>query len=199
MLKKLLIFVPILFFFNCRNKHLEREMHEPAITTDTSEFALNPIQEKFSLPYPENLQLDSNSLMFYIDSYFDTSLLIHFYKTKESIKVVCYETLPTYHKDLYDYADKETHLLFFEGYSFTIDSSKWKAVKTNAMKVFADTNIQFKFRGCADCPIGLISHDSKIRRTNGANYVLYDNYARWLKDSLLKQFIEKRNPIMRKK
>lgn len=197
--KMFLLYFLIILFCNCRDNQPGIKKYESTTTGDNGEFALDPIEERFTLPYPESLQLDSNSLMFYRTSSFDTSLLIHFYIAKKTVKVVCYETLPTFHRNINDYADKENHLLFFEGYSFIIDSSKWKSVKENAQKILADTNTRFRNDGCADCGFGLISHDFKIRRSNAKNLSLYDNYARWLKDSLLKQFVEKRKPIMRKK
>jgi hypothetical protein len=196
---KILLYSLVILFCNCHNNQSEIKKYSPALTTDNGEFALDPIEQRFTLSYPENLQSDSNSLIFYRTSSFDTSLLIHFYKTKNAVKVVCYETLPTYHRNINDYADKENHLLFFEGYSFIIDTIKWRSVKENAQKILADTNTRFRNDGCADCGFGLIAHDFKVRRTNNANRTLYDDYARWLKDSLLKQFVEKRKPIMRKK
>jgi hypothetical protein len=88
--------------------------------------------------------------------------------------------------------------LYFEGYSFTIDTAKWRRVKIRAAGMLADTNTVFSNDGCADCGFGMVAHDFKIRRTNNQNRSLYDEYARWLKDSILKRFVEKRKPIMTK-
>jgi len=195
MLKFFAVIVTIILLSSCRNGSEAIEKKDTNTSNDYGGFDSFPIESRFTLPYPDNLQLDSNSLLFYRTSSFDTCLLIHFYKKNNSIKVVCYETLPAYHRFINDYADAKSHLLFFEGYSFTIDSARWISVKMKAEKMLADSNTKFTNDRCADCGFGLISHNFKTRRTNNANRILYDDYALWIKDSILKQIIEQRRQV----
>ena len=185
----------VALFFCCHDGSIKKEKRAPVAIDDYGGFESFPIEQRFTLPYKENLQMDSNSLMFFRTYSFDTSLLIHFRKTDGVVKAICYEMLPAYHKNINDYADKDSHLVFFDGYSFTLDSIQWESVRSRAGQMLADTNTMFKNEKCADCGFGMIAHDFKVRRTTAKTLVMYDTYARWLKDSILKKCIERKKPF----
>ena len=182
-------------FCCCHDGHIKEEKKTPVAIDDYGGFESFPIEQRFTLPFKENLQMDSNSLMFFRTYSFDTSLLIHFRKTGEVVKAVCYEMLPAYHKNINDYADADSHLIFFEGFSCTLDTIQWESVKSGARHMLADTNTMFKNEKCADCGFGMIAHDHKVRRTTAKTLVLYDTYVRWLKDSILKKCIGEKRPF----
>ena len=131
----------------------ETNLKKPGVDSITKEFI-----QKFALPYPEQEDLNSNTLVFYRSSNYDTSLLLQITKCKHLVRGVFYEILPQYHRFITDYADEDSRLIFFEGYGFTIDSTTWEAVSQQAKLVFQNSK-------------GIDS--SKGKFTDGSNYRLY--------------------------
>ena len=151
--------------------------------------------EKFCLQYDASFVLDTNSLIFYRKSTFDTSFLIHLRKDASRIRGVYYEVLPSYHNDIDDYSISENELLFFEGYSFSIDSLQWEEIKTKAEKIV--NNKQDKnSEACRDCAeyglyFGHLFRSGSIRSELPSLY-------HFIKGFLLDRFIKQRVPIWHK-
>ena len=73
---------------------------------------------------------------------------------------VFYEALPEYHRNDEDYADAKASLLFFDGYSFKVDSAKWEQIINNARnKILIHEDTLSKNEACADCPFYFLSHN----------------------------------------
>jgi hypothetical protein len=155
--------------------------------------------EKFELPYDQHTGADSNTLFFYYSGRFDTSFLVHLHKEDTTVTGVLYEILPAYHKDDDDYADRKSSLLFFEGYSFKIDASKWEYLISNARnKLLIEKNMPKRNEACADCPSYFFAHAYNTISSNSNNRAVFEAYSKFLKDSLLNQFITMRQPKLHK-
>jgi hypothetical protein len=112
---------------------------------------------------------------------------------------VYYQILPTYHRFITDYAGGNTKLLFFEGYSFTIDSTEWQAI-VNQAKLVLQERINMNAPKVTDATTyGLLYNHQIQHGRSGAGDVIFDKFDRFLKDSFLGKFIQARKPIMYKK
>src|ERR1700736_6316536 len=118
-MKLLYICILILFFDSCNNRQYKKEVQQNSNVRSMPSY-LSSYVKKFDLPYDEHIGADSNTLFFYYSGFYDTSFLVHLHKEDTTVLGVLYEILPTYHRDDEDYADKDSRLLFFEGYSFKI-------------------------------------------------------------------------------
>jgi hypothetical protein len=155
--------------------------------------------EKYSLPFDKSGEIDSSDFYFSYSGFYDTSFLLHLYKEDTSITGTLYEILPNYHRSDDDYSDEQSKLLFFEGYSFKIDSAVWNVIISNARNEFSENvDTPGKNEACNDCPFYLITYDLKIKKSNSGNRVAFTVFAKYLKDSLLNQYIIKRQPKMHK-
>ena len=154
--------------------------------------------EKFSIPFSREMP-DSNALFFCDLEVFDTSFLVHFRKENNTVNGVFYEVLPAYHLGVENFADEKDQLLFFEGYSFKIDTSRWANIVKQAnvlLKLEKDTGQ--KYRGCFDCAPDFLMHDSKMAVVFGKHRENFERFGQYLKDSLLNQYITKRQPVLHK-
>ncbi|MBN8878449.1 MAG: hypothetical protein J0I32_12975 [Sphingobacteriales bacterium] len=151
--------------------------------------------KKFSLPYPDDFVLDSNALIFYGSRPFDTSFLIHLKNESQEIAGVYYEVIPTYHNDIDNFAVKANKILFFEGYSFILESSKWEEIKKQAERLLKDSAAFNISNACRDCEVYGLRYGSK---SNVGNTVKYKPYYKYLKEVLLDSLVVKRKPIMYK-
>lgn len=160
--------------------------------------ATKVVMKTFGLPYPEKFKFDSNALLFYCARSYDTSSLIYLQKDNENIRGVFYVILPTYHRFLADYADQKSNLLFFEGYSFIIDSKAWKLLRDRADSVLRyESNPNIKNNYVDGSTYGLY-YNLQSRHGNSHDEIIYEDFDKYLKDSLLEDFFQKRRPIMHK-
>jgi hypothetical protein len=195
-MKKVFILMSILslFYVGCKE-----ESNSPQSTispyNSSNDSLFNSVIRQFALPYPENFRLDSNTIIFYGSRPFDTSFLIHLKKETQKITGVYYEVIPTYHNDLNNYAVSASKLLFFEGYSFILDSSKWKEVKDQTTKLLSDSTTFNIKEACRDCEVYGLYYDSK---SNIGNITKYRPYYKFFKEAFLDSFILRRKPIMYK-
>jgi hypothetical protein len=142
---------------------------------------------------------DSNCLSFYCCRNYDTTTLFQIKKHEQTISGVYYQILPTYHRFITDYADRNTKLLFFEGFSFTIDSTEWQSI-VNQAKLVLQEKINMNAPKYTDATTyGLLYNHQIQQGRSGAGDVIFDKFDRFLKDSFLDKFIQARKPIMYKK
>jgi hypothetical protein len=151
------------------------------------------IVKKFALPYPQNFKLDSNTLIFYGSRPFDTSFLFQLRNEPQEISVVYYEVIPTYHYELNNFSDPANKLLFFEGYSFILDSSKWKEVKDRADRLLEGGSTFDIKEACMDCAIFGLYYGTK---SNIGNTTKYSPFYNFLKEYFLDSLIVRRKPII---
>jgi len=138
-------------------------------------------------------------MIFYGARTFDTSFLIHIVKGSSEIDGVYYELLPTYHRNINAFATTTgSELLFFEGYSFVLDSAKWEVIKNMIKKIQqGDTGSQKSKGEYTDGETYGLYYDSmKMIKRNGDNIIPYQSFYKFLKDSFLEDFIRKRKPVM---
>jgi hypothetical protein len=159
---------------------------------------IDPILFKFGLPYDENLLTDSSSLFFYYLKPFDTSFLVHLRRTDNKVLGTYYSVLPSYHRDVEDYYNEESKLLFFEGFSFKIDIIKWQQIKDRSFQLLK-SNSTSSNGSCFDCAYYFLSHNGLKIQENQNNRKLFEDYLLFLKKELINQFNEIRKPKLVKK
>jgi len=195
--KSLIACVCLIFCISCyhqdkrkRNQKSDSEVYLPDYMTS--------IVKKYDLPYGDHLAVDSSGLLFYYSGHFDTTYLLHVRKNGQEIDAVFYEVLPAFHRDDEDYADKEKQLLFFDGYSFKVNSVEWRNMIDNANQILSRENVSIKNEACADCPFYFIAHNFKAIKSDSENRSLFVLYSKYLNDSLIKQYVMKRSLKMSK-
>lgn len=186
-----------LLYIGCREKENTSPV-TPSVSNHYRDSSLNFIGKKFELSYPENFTLDSNSLIFYRTATFDTSFLIHLKRGRNGINGVYYELLPSYHNNVNDFATEENQLLFFEGYSFTLDSTKWLIIKRMAEKMLSSDTSFKSNEGIRDGKEYVLSYNFKSSKSHIDNNSEYESFYEFLKGSFLENFIQRRKPIMHK-
>ena len=151
--------------------------------------------KKFEQLYPQNFKSDNNSLAFYHTATFDTSFLIHLKRETTGINGVYYEVLPSYHNNVNDFASGENQLLFFEGYSFTLDSTQWAMIKEKAEKMLSrDTSFKSN-EGVRDGAEYVLSYNFKSSKSYNANNSEHESFYKFLKEQFLEKFIQGRKPF----
>lgn len=188
-----------LFIMGCRNDS-KNDLNTISIVrgkTDKDSIA-ESIIEKFSLPYANILKTDSNSLFFYCSRAYDTSSLIHIQKRLTEIRGIFYQMLPIYHRFTNDFNDPKTKLLFFEGYSFIIDTSTWQKIKSRAETIIqADKKVR-KNVSFTDGATYALYYNLQSSHGNTYNDTLYEDLDSFCKESFLDSFFKARKPLMHK-
>ena len=190
------IFVLLLYFLcsSCQEKRYNAEEYIVDPNNRYEDSTLSFAMKKFGLPYQgKNYKSDSNSLVFYCLRSFDSSFLINIRQEASGINGAYYVEMPSYYNKN-DFGAEENYLLFFEGYSFTLDSAKWQIVKRKTVELLSDTSFK-NSPGCRDCKEYGLSHNFKSKIDNG---VKYEPYYEFLKELFLQNFIEKRKTILYK-
>ena len=156
------------------------------------------IMQTFELPYSENMNFDNISLVFYCSRAYDTSSLIEIKQQKNLIRGVYYEILPEYHRFVTDYADTSSKLIFFEGYSFVVDTTAWKSVTTLAKAVLQEKEGLNKNLKYTDGATYALYYDGQSRHGNSNNEASFVKFDKFLKGQFLERYKQLRKPIMYK-
>ncbi|HYM93330.1 MAG TPA: hypothetical protein VET23_04270 [Chitinophagaceae bacterium] len=180
-------------YYSCQEK--ANNVKENIVTQSNryEDSTLSFVMKKFGLPQLQSDRSDSNTLVFYCLRSFDSSFLIHLRQEPNGINGAYYVEMPSYY-NVNDSGAKENQLLFFEGYSFTLDSAKWQIVKDKAEELLRDTIFK-NSPGCRDCKEYGLSYDLKSKIDNG---IKYEPFYRFLKEQFLEKFIQKRKPFVRR-
>jgi hypothetical protein len=171
---------------------------KPVIATRARDFTLETIMKEFSLPYSGDSMVDENSLIFFCSRTFDTSSLIFLKKNHERINGVFYEVLPTYHKYINDFSDPKSNLLFFEGYSFIVDSLVWDLVREQAQLILKEKDSLNRGEKYVDGKSFALYYNFESCKDNSADETVFERFDKFLKESFLEKIIQARKPIMRK-
>ncbi len=172
----------------CKNDP-DNQSKSPVETKSFNDSLLNSVLRLFAVPYSENLTLDSNSIIFYGSRPLDTSFLIHLKREPKAITGMYYEVDPFYHNDFTNFAVPESKLLFYEGYSFTLESSRWQEIKDQADKLLSE-NAPFDINiACMDCAQYGLHHGN---RSVIGRAIIYKPFYQFLKGRFLDSFIAKR-------
>lgn len=163
----------------------------PSTQADSLSTYLISKVEKFSLSYGKGVP-DSNALFFYYVQRFDTSMLVHFCKEQEVIKVIVYQVArPYYHSE--DLAGDEEGLQFFEGYSFNIDLIQWRDISKKADSLLMTDTEGKENNDNSDGAYYVLAFNSKARsNVNKLDDILLSGFADYLKTTLLNQRMARR-------
>ena len=154
---------------------------------------------KFSIPYPADVLVDSNSLIFYGNKTIDTSILIIFLKRDLEVAGTYYEVLPEFHRNLNDLKTVENKILFFNGYGFSMEANKWPFYKALAKNIPQTDLSKYNNPQVLDGDSYTLCFDHRIKRSNPHNVNEFENFYTILKDSILNNVRSKRVPLMHKK
>ncbi len=181
----------LVLFTSCSNNEQDetRKIVKDSASVQTFLFPIN----KFSLPYDSHLNLDSNSVIFMKEVPFDTSYLIHVRKESSVIRGVCYMILPSFHRDLEDFKDEKQKLLFFDGFSFILDSLQWETLNKKTKETLINMTDSIPTNSsCIHCPSYTLFYNHQRRATGNSklqgNFKSYETYLREeIVDPLLKK------------
>lgn len=190
-------FALMMIFFLVSCDRSNRKNLNTGAKSDSLSLPLITRVERFSLPFSKEIP-DSNGLFFYFSQRFDTSFFVHLERQSIGIRGVLYEITPSYHRDDKDFADSASQLLFFDGYSFAIDSIRWDNMVKKASGIFVDGHEPSKTEVCLDCPYYFLAYNRKVTDSYEKGRPIFEAFAQFLKDSLLNQYIRKRQPVLHK-
>ena len=179
-------------YYSCQEK--TNNPNENIVNKESNyrDSSVHSIVKKFEQLYPENFKSDSNSLVFYRTATFDTSFLIHLKREANGTNGVYYEVLPSYHNNVNDFATGENQLLFFEGYSFILDSTTWTTIKGMAEKMLASDTSFKSNEGIRDGEEYVLSYNFKSSKGHNSEY---ESFYKFLREQFLEKFIQKRKPF----
>ena len=187
----------ILIFFAACNEEKVAKIHVEIVATQDS--LVNTMVKRFNLPFPVDLMLDSNSLIFYGNRTFDTSFLLQLKKDKDLMRGTYYEALPEYHLNLNDVKTAEHQILFFEGYSFILDLKNWPIIEDKLKGIPPTDTSRMNNPSVLDGFKYGLCYNFTIRRSNPVNCDKYETFYRFIKDTLLRDIIQQRIPTRHKK
>lgn len=125
---------------------------------------------------------------------FDTCFVLIMRKQPDGIRGFYYETLPDYHNGLYDYMSRSEELLYFDGFSFKVDSLAWDKIVTGSEELLANPNHEREV-DCLDCGEYVLAYDSKKTRSNFDAMKSFESYEKDLKKILLYDIFKKKISI----
>ncbi|MBN9382078.1 MAG: hypothetical protein J0H74_15020 [Chitinophagaceae bacterium] len=192
-----LVIVASFLFGRCNNRE-NRPTIETRAAMSANDSVSKIIMQTFTLPYFENMKFDSGSLVFYCSRAYDTSSLIEIKEQKNLIRGVYYEILPEYHRFVTDYADTSSKLIFFNGYSFTVDPGTWKSVTDQAKVVLEEKEGLNKNLKYTDGATYALYYDGQSRHGNSNDEASFVKFDRFLKGQFLERYKQLRKPIMHK-
>jgi hypothetical protein len=146
----------------------------------------------FSVNSGDEYKFDGACLCFYGSAAYDTTTLLQLKKHEQTVTGVYYQILPGYHRFISDYADRNTKLLFFEGYSFTIDTTVWQSIVSQAKLVLQEKINKNALKVTDGVTYGLL-YNNQIQQGRTGTAIL-ENFDRFLKDSVLDKFVHARKP-----
>lgn len=158
----------------------------------------NLIIQTFELPYLANMHFDSTSLVFYCSRAYDTTSLIQISRQENLIRGVYYEILPQYHRFVTDYSEASSKLIFFEGYSFSIDSATWNSIVDQAKVIFEEKEGLNKNLKYTDGATYALYYDGKSKKGNSNDEAPFVKFDKFLKAKFLDKYRQLRKPIMHK-
>lgn len=194
MMKIVSVVIVLLICISCKQQE-SKEKETELKSIDSLPPVLMSTIEKFAIPFNGSMP-DRNELFFCSSNTFDTSFLVHFKKLNDNIYGVLYEVLPAYHRDIEDFTDEKDQLLFFEGYSFRIDTIRWMNIIGKANELLKGKDRWKSNKSCFDCPLFFLAYDLKTTISYGQDQALFEEFAQYLKDSLLCHYINKRQPVL---
>ena len=182
------MFLIALLCCRCRDNSsivVEKSVHQDRQYEDST---LDVAIKRFGLSNgDQGKKEDDNRLVFYCLASFDSSFLIQFNQEQNEIRGGYFVELPRFY-NVDDFAAQESYLMFFEGYSFAIDSTVWLDIKKKAEELLLDTSLKIS-PGCRGCAVYGLSYGAKKKVDNGAKL---DSFFEYLKEKVLNEFTQKK-------
>lgn len=199
-MRALFLFTIVFFLTSCQNQEDKKSPTEKKTTDSLSDYFpkdslaayLMSKVETFSLLSREGVA-DSNELFLYFAQRFDTSFVVHFKRERNVVHGVLYQVIRPYYMDDGDFADRSDGLLYFEGYRFNVDSTQWKDITKEATRALTQ-NVGQEKDGIFDGPTYVLAFNSRIRYSIDPEGLL-SGFTTYLKDSLLNQWVAKRQKM----
>lgn len=193
-----LTFSVLLIFMKCNSRENQSgvKIKEEMSNADS---ASKLVLQTFALPFSEQMKFDSNSLVFYCSRTYDTSSLIHMERKGNLLRGVYYKVLPEYHRFLTDYHDSVSKIIYFEGYSFNMDSVTWKSVTDQANTVFLDKPNLNKNEKYTDGATYALYYNGQSRHGNGNDEAAFVKFDSLLKVEFIWKYALLKKPFMHKK
>jgi hypothetical protein len=159
----------------------------------TANIKLNSTLSKFFLVSGDNTITDKSSLIFYKLKSFDTSFVVKLQKNNREIFGVYYEVLPSYHRDVEDYFTEDDKVLYFDGYSFKLDTASWNKMVNQAEQLLSsDSSLTNK--ACFDCASYFLAYDNRVLVDNNQNLKLFELYTLFVKSTFIDKINKLRKP-----
>lgn len=154
--------------------------------------------ENLGLPYDQNLEADSGLLIFFCYRPGDTSSLIQIKQQNNVFRGLYHEILPTYHHFVSDYRDTTSKLIFYEGYSFVLDSAQWKSIVARVNEIFQDKKFENTGLKWTDPSEYALYYGGQSRHGGPENRASFERFDKFLNNLFLGEFKQLRKPIFYK-
>jgi hypothetical protein len=194
---KLFLPIAVIFSSSCRLENDKTNIATSKTTADSLSEFLTLKVGKFFIPNRVTIP-DSNELYFYYAQRFDTSLLVHLRIEKGKVRGVVYQVALPYNTNREgledeDEDDDNDNLQFFEGYSFRIDSSRWKNIAHEAECVLMPADSISREFTPFDAPYYLLAYNSKMKSNmTELDQQRLSGFADYLRSNLLNQCMAKK-------
>lgn len=169
-----------------------KKVGSPSIEQINDDIIESPL-EKFSLLYKASVVSESNSLVYLKQVPFDTSYVVHIIDEGSRVRGVCYLVLPADHRDLEDFSDEKSQLLFFSGLSFKLDTLQWKKIKGKTELLVSSLSDSAGSSPCFDCPsYSVVFGKSNRSSANSEQRIKFNEYDNFVRDSVLQPLYMKK-------
>jgi hypothetical protein len=185
-MRSYLIFVVVLVMASCSNsseKSNERSANEPGVGIADIKSTLS----SYLLPDQDSLT-DENTFVFYKEQRWDTSFVLTLRRDTNMIVGVYHEVSP-YNME----AGYLTDVGFFDGFTFTVDSTAWDKV-INESRNLLDSINHVPYTGCVDCGRYILSYDGKFT-VDGKSRSSLKAYEKFLRETLIYPVYRKRKAM----
>jgi len=154
--------------------------------------------EGFGIPYSRNLMADTALFVFFYSQPGDTSSLIEIRPEKDIIRGMYYEILPNFHHFVTDYKDTTSKLIFFEGYSFVLDSAQWRSLVGQANEIFEEKEKPNTGLKWTDASTYALYYGGQSRHGGPEGRASFEKLNNLLNDLFLNRYRGLRKPIFYK-
>jgi hypothetical protein len=190
-MKKAMIFIvsALSLFISCESKKNLPDSNSQ-LNHPYKDSSYNFILKRFGLMGSEFFQIDSNTLVFYCRRSFDSSFLIQIKNEPYRISGVYY--IDPYFSNVNDSLFTVNYYSFFEGCTFTLDSTKWNKLKTKASELLIDTSF-------ANIGIGRDGREYGLRynfKSNIDNGLKYEAFNKLVENLFLVDIIQRKKAKM---
>ena len=180
----------ILLILSCSNS--KNDNHDKQVNKEKLPSNVLNLGADFS-PF---LDISKDSILFAFSKRiaFDTSWILVLKKSKDNLYACYNQLIPSYHRDVHDYLDESSKLLYYEGLVFDLDNDKFKNI-INSVGVDKFESKDTTATTCTHCPYYTLYYNSQVYRSTRQSQDFLDSLGKYLKSNILNALLEKkRNP-----